>query len=108
VVLLSSEIVFKEEKLQDIYKLSISGEVDVYTAQSLKDKVYSIIEMNKMDLLIECSGLNYIDSTGLGIFVGALKKVKENGDKIYISHLKENIRKLFIITGLDKLFIIKE
>jgi anti-sigma B factor antagonist len=105
---MSSEIRYHEERLNDLFKLSILGEVDIYTSQSLKEKIYSVIENNNCDLLIDCSELNYIDSTGLGIFVGALKKVKESNGKIYISNLKENIRKLFIITGLDKLFIIKE
>ncbi len=105
---MSSEISYREEKLNDLFKLSISGEVDIYTSQSLKEKLYSVIESNKCDLLIDCSELNYIDSTGLGIFVGSLKKVKENNGKIYISNLKEKIKKLFVITGLDKLFIIKE
>lgn len=105
---MSSEIRFKEEKSGELFKLSISGEVDIYTAQSLKEKIYSVIENNNCDLLIDCSELNYIDSTGLGIFVGALKKIKESNGKIYISNLKENIKKLFVITGLDKLFIIKE
>jgi anti-sigma B factor antagonist len=62
------------------------------------------VETNKKDLIIDCKELNYIDSTGLGIFVGALKKAKQYEKKITITNLKDNIKKLFIITGLDKIF----
>lgn len=104
---MSSELKFVEKQLVDAVKINLIGEVDIYTAQSLKEKLYSIIDEVNMDLRIDCSELNYIDSTGLGIFVGALKKAKQNDKKIYITNLKENIKKLFLITGLDKLFILE-
>jgi len=105
---MSSELKLTEEKTEDSVKIYLSGEVDIYTAQDLKEKLYGIIDSSRKDLVIDCKDLNYIDSTGLGIFVGTLKKARSYESKIYISNLKENIKKLFVITGLDKLFIIKE
>lgn len=105
---MSSELRLREERLGDSVAIFISGEVDIYTSQDLKDKLYDIVDSNKMDLKIDCKGLNYIDSTGLGILVGALKRAKQYDKKIYISNLRENIKKLFIITGLDKVFIIED
>ena len=105
---MSGELNIKEENLGNSIEVYLDGEVDIYTSQRLKDKLYGIIEKNQLDLRINCRDLSYIDSTGLGIFVGALKKAKQNGKNIYISELKENIKKLFMITGLDKLFIIEE
>lgn len=104
---MSSELNFTEENLSDAVKIYISGEVDIYTSQKLKEKLYDIVDSNKKDLKIDCKELNYIDSTGLGIFVGALKKAKQYGKNIHIINPKENIKKLFTITGLDKLFIIE-
>jgi len=104
---MSSELIVKEEIYSDYVKVTLIGEIDIYTAQTLKDKLYSIVETNQTDLKLECSNLNYIDSTGLGIFVGALKKTRLYGKNIYLFKLKDNIRKLFVITGLDKLFIIE-
>jgi len=105
---MSGELNIKEENLGNSIEVYLDGEVDIYTSQKLKDKLYGIIDENQSDLKINCRDLSYIDSTGLGIFVGALKKAKQNGKNIYISELKENIKKLFMITGLDKLFIIEE
>ena len=102
---MSSELIIREEQSSDYVRVYLSGEIDIYTAQTLKEKLYGIVEKSPTDLRIECRELNYIDSTGLGIFVGALKKTRLNGKNIYMENLKENIRKLFVITGLDKLFI---
>ncbi len=104
---MTSELAFREEKTDDSIKVFLSGEVDIYTSQKLKDKLYGIIDSTENDLRIDCSELNYIDSTGLGIFVGTLKRAKQHGKKIYLSNLKDNIRKLFVITGLDRVFIME-
>lgn len=105
---MSSELGVREERVNGDITIYISGEVDIYTSQKLKDALYGAIDTLQSDLRVDCSELNYIDSTGLGIFVGALKKTKQKGKDIHISGLKENIKKLFIITGLDRLFIIEQ
>lgn len=104
---MSDDLKFKQENHGDSVRLSLSGEVDIYTSQELKENLYSIVEKNQTDLIIDCRELNYIDSTGLGIFVGALKKAKQYDRKMVITGLKDNIKKLFIITGLDKVFTIE-
>lgn len=71
---MADELNFLEEKTDDFVKVTLSGEVDIYTSQELKENLYRVVETNKKDLIIDCKELNYIDSTGLGIFVGALKK----------------------------------
>jgi anti-sigma B factor antagonist len=103
---MSSSLILKEESLNDCTQVSLTGEVDIYTSQELKEKLYSIVESMQTNLRLDCSELNYIDSTGLGILVGTLKKARQNNKQIIISNLKENIKKLFIITGLDKVFTI--
>lgn len=103
---MSSTLMFKEERLNDYFQVSLAGEVDIYTSQELKEKLYSIVDSMLTDLKIDCKELNYIDSTGLGILVGTLKKARQKDKTIVISNLKDNIKKLFIITGLDKVFTI--
>ncbi len=104
---MSSELKIDELMDESCIKIVISGEVDIFTSQKLKERLYYNIDEYRKDLKLECSGLNYIDSTGLGIFVGTLKKAKQYDSNIYLGGLKENIKKLFVITGLDKLFIIE-
>ncbi|AUS98154.1 anti-anti-sigma factor [Clostridium thermosuccinogenes] len=104
---MASELIFREEKNGEAINVAISGEVDIYTSQKLKDKLYSLVDESKSDIRIDFKDLTYIDSTGLGILVGALKKARQKEKNIIISNMRENINKLFLITGLDKLFMIE-
>ncbi len=104
---MSSELVFREEFSENTSKVIVSGEIDIYTAQLFKEKLYHTVDKSDTDLVIDCGNLNYIDSTGLGIFVGALKRTRQKGRDIFIENVRDNIRKLFVITGLDKLFILR-
>jgi len=100
------DVVFQEEP--EVVKIKLIGEVDISTVAKLREDLYEIVDKNASDVRLDCSDLNYIDSTGLGVLVGVLKKVKEKNKNIYITNLKSNIQKLFFITGLDKVFIIEE
>jgi anti-sigma B factor antagonist len=91
----------------NILILKISGEMDVSNVSEFKETVYQGIEKHSPDVLIDCENLKYIDSTGLGVMVGALKKSKELGGSIKIIHLKPYLQKIFTITALDKIFDIE-
>ncbi|NLX62243.1 MAG: STAS domain-containing protein [Tissierellia bacterium] len=84
------------------------GEVDIYTSSELKEKISEAIGDKKADIVIDGKKLDYLDSTGLGTLISIFKMIKDNENKIYIKNLKPNIRKLFEITELDKVFIIEE
>lgn len=103
---LDVNIKYDEEK--NIWVVNPSGEVDIYTSPELKEKLLKSLKEKETDLLINGEKLDYIDSTGLGVLISILKKVKEKDNDVIIVNLKSNIRKLFDITGLDKVFIIKE
>lgn len=104
----SSELKVLKESVGNDIKIVLSGEIDIYTSQSFKNELNEVIKICKGDLFIDCKDLTYIDSTGLGILVGALKEIRKDNNEIYICNLKDNIKKLFLITGLDKLFKIEE
>lgn len=89
-------------------KILLKGEVDISTAPEFKTRLYELVGEGDKDIELFCEELSYIDSTGLGILVGALKRVKKNENSVYIYRLKDNIKKLFRITGLDKVFILEE
>jgi len=89
------------------WHISLSGEIDIYNAPELKDNMLKLIEENKGDILIDCADLKYIDSTGLGVLISALRRVKEYNGKITIKNLKPYIYRIFAITGLDKVFTIE-
>jgi len=53
---------------------------------------------------LNLENLDYIDSTGLGVMIGILKRLKIENKEVYIEKPKNNVRKIFNITGLDKVF----
>jgi anti-sigma B factor antagonist len=83
------------------------GEIDIYTSPRFKEEVLKSFDSKQTDILIDGENLSYVDSTGLGALISILKKLKDDDYKIYLSNLKPNIRKIFSITELDKLFIIR-
>ncbi|MFC4736529.1 STAS domain-containing protein [Bacillus daqingensis] len=80
----------------------VSGEVDVYTAAKLKETITPLAEQEDKRLIIDLSGVDYIDSTGLGIFIGALKASEKAGTSLTLTGLNARVKRLFEITGLHE------
>lgn len=103
---MSLEIVNKK-KNNDHWKVSLKGEMDINSYTSVKNELNDMIDKETLDLKIDCSELSYIDSTGIGVLIGILKKIKKKDKMLYIINAEKNIKRLFNITGLDKIFVIK-
>lgn len=84
--------------------LDVTGEVDVYTAPRLREAVIEVLEAGGTRLIIDVEKVAFLDSTGLGVLVGALKKVRAVDGTLDIVCTHERIIKIFAITGLDKVF----
>ena len=87
--------------------VNVGGELDIYTSNEFKEAVIKEFSKNREDIVINAKELKFVDSTGLGVLISILKESQENEKKIYIDHAKANIRKIFDITDLDKLFIFR-
>ena len=86
------------------WRVSLEGELDVSTADELKKYLHKIVDEKKIDIRLNLENLDYIDSTGLGVMIGILKRLKIDNKEVYIEKPKNNVRKIFNITGLDKIF----
>ncbi|MGA9101622.1 STAS domain-containing protein [Aeromicrobium sp.] len=84
--------------------IEVGGEIDVYTAPRLREGIVAAIEAGHTRLVIDVEKVEFLDSTGLGVLVGALKKVRADGGTLDIVCTQERILKIFDITGLDKVF----
>ena len=94
----------KEIKIEDdIQTVKLVGDLDVYSEEDFKEFIEEKIDANK-DLVFDLEDLDYLDSTGLGMFMLIYNKQKENGKSVKIINTKENIKKLFKITDLTALF----
>ena len=86
------------------WEVSLSGELDVSTADELKKELHKLVDEKNIDMRLNLENLDYIDSTGLGVIIGILKRLKIESKEVYIEKPKNNVRKIFNITGLDKIF----
>lgn len=86
--------------------VELEGEIDLSTSPIFKETVYGVIESGKIDVIIDLNELEFMDSTGLGVLVAALKKTSYEGGSIRLICNRRNILKVFTITGLDKVFSI--
>lgn len=85
--------------------VDLQGDLDINSNKEFKEKVNSVQGVKK--IIVNCKNLSYIDSTGLGAFISIYKHIKEKGEKLVITGLKPHIKKIFLITDLDKVFEIE-
>ena len=86
------------------WEVSLGGELDVSTADELKKELHKLVDEKNIDMRLNLENLDYIDSTGLGVIIGILKRLKIESKEVYIEKPKNNVRKILSITGLDKIF----
>jgi anti-sigma B factor antagonist len=86
--------------------VQVVGEIDVYTAPQLRERLDQEIEAGHYDLVVDLSGVSFMDSTGLGVLVGRLKQIRLNDGSMKLVCAHDRVLKVFVITGLDKVFAI--
>jgi len=88
--------------------LALQGDVDLYTAPELKAELIRLIETGTTRIVVDLTSATFIDSTTLGVLLGALKRLRPAGGELSIVCPDPNIRKIFQITLLDRVFSIFE
>jgi len=99
---LSLKIVKEYSKVDQNWIVEIIGELDILTSVEFKKSLYDMLDEMESNIKLNCENLFYIDSTGLGVIIGVLNRVKNNNNNISIVNAQSNIDKLIKISGLDK------
>ncbi|MTH55163.1 anti-sigma factor antagonist [Bacillus mangrovi] len=89
------------ENMNDLTKVTVAGEIDAYTAPKLREELLPLAEQSNPQLTISLRDVSYMDSTGLGVFVGLLKNVRKNDGELRLVELSDRLERLFTITGLN-------
>ena len=85
--------------------VDVEGEVDVLTSPRLKVCPRGARRLGGSPLVVvNLDGVQYMDSTGLGVLVSALKRIREKNGNIVLTGLNPHLSKIFEITGLRKVF----
>ncbi|TVL91877.1 anti-sigma B factor antagonist [Streptomyces sp. SAJ15] len=80
------------------------GECDVYTAPKLREVLIELVNHGRSHLIIDMNGVDYLDSTGLGVITGGLKRCRAHDGSVGLVCTEERLLKIFRITGLVKVF----
>lgn len=98
------DLKIESKEVNGIGVIVLEGEVDVYTAPKLKSRLIDLVDEGKYNIIIDLQKVEFMDSSGLGVLVGGLKRVKSHQGSIALVCTQENILKIFRITGLVKVF----
>ena len=82
----------------------VSGEIDVHTAPELRERLSTLIERGTYRLILDMEDVEFLDSTGLGVLIGGLKRIRAHDGSIDIVCTQSRILRIFDITRLDKVF----
>ena len=93
-----------EQLSSEAYVISLSGEVDLYTAPEFKQQLLDVIGQGANQVVVDFTNTTFIDSTTLGVLVGGVKRLRTNDGRLSLVCSDRNITKIFEITGLDKVF----
>ena len=83
--------------------VSIRGEIDIYSIEKFRDTIEEKIKTQASEIILDCSELSYMDSTGMGVLIELRNKTKELGQKIIMMNPRPIIRKLLALMGVDKI-----
>lgn len=86
----------------DRYLITVSGEVDLATSPDLDVAIIAAIDAGAASVVIDLSDVSFMDSSGLGVIVRALKRCREAENDLDLVITNERVLKVFGITGLDQ------
>ncbi|MFR9676643.1 STAS domain-containing protein [Streptomyces sp. TR06-5] len=86
--------------------LSPRGELDHHTADVLREPLDQCLEGGSSHLVVDCTALDFCDSTGLNVLLGARLKAEEAGGGVHLAGMRPAVARVFEITGADAVFTV--
>jgi len=80
------------------------GEIDLHSSPLVKDQIEPLIIGQRPNVVVDLTGVSYIDSSGLAVLIEAMQRVQTYGGKFSLCGLRENVRHIFAIARLDQVF----
>src|SRR3954454_21748927 len=90
----------------DTHVVAVSGEIDLFTAPEFKQRMSAPIDAGRSQLIVDLSRTTFIDSSSLGVLIGAHRRLTLRGGSLVVVCNNDAITKTFKITGLDGVFAI--
>lgn len=83
--------------------IQVTGDVDVYTAAKLRAQIVDLIDEGRLHLVVDMEAVTFIDSTGLGVLVGVLKRLRAVSGELRLVATGDHVLRLLRITGLHRI-----
>lgn len=97
-------MIIEKEKIGDYSVLNFKGRIDTIHSSALEEEVSKVFASGEKNLIFNCSGVNYISSSGLRVFLVAQKKVLSLDGKLFLCNMQPAIQEIFRISGFSNLF----
>ena len=95
------------EKIGNVLVVSLIGELDHHSAEEVRVKIDDRISReNIRKLVLDFSGVTFMDSSGIGVVIGRLKKVQNRDGKVCITNVNKRVDKVFTLSGLYKIITV--
>jgi anti-sigma B factor antagonist len=91
----------------DRHVVAVAGEIDLFTAPELKATLTEVVESGRTRIVVDLTETTFLDSTALGVLIGAVKRLRSRDGVLTLVNVDQNIAKTFEITGLDQIFTIR-
>lgn len=91
----------RKEATEGFVVLSLIGDLDMWTLPRAKDQIQALLEEGKVKIVLDLERTNYIDSSGLGFFIGTLKKLRDAGGELILINLNAYIYGIFQLIQLQ-------
>jgi anti-sigma B factor antagonist len=100
-------VVHEKIESENHIAIMVEGEVDVYTAPQLREKLLPLCHGGSQ-ITVDLSRVDYIDSTGLGVLIGAYKAQRATGGRLILTGMNSRLMRIFKITGLHEIIDIED
>ena len=84
--------------------IDVQGEIDIYTAPRLRELLINLVSEGNYQLVVNLGKVGFLDSTGLGVLAGGLRRVRAHDGSLELVCTQQPILKIFRITGLTEVF----
>jgi len=81
--------------------LQINGEIDMATGPELRQRIVQYVQDGHINIVLDLTNVDFVDSTGLGVLIGGLKRTRSHGGDLRCIGLTEPLKEMFKLTGLD-------
>ena len=99
-----SELNVESRELEGVTLLYPKGFVNAHTVRLFESEIQRALDEQSYRIVVNCSGLTYIASAGLGALMGVIEEVRHHGGDIRLADLNETVRNIFEILGFNHLY----